>query len=128
MNISPSSKLKFESVIFNLSEGNPGAIRVLIDSMIVGPKIDPDNFAGPLGFILNLQSVGISGHFIWCLYKDVCGENLSEAIAMVRAVQLGIIGIDELIRRIANHDSSSLGPIFQKVQEELPNFRFDVET
>jgi len=127
MRISTKSELKFESIIFSLSKGNPGAIRVLIDSMSVGEKIDPDNFAGPLGFILNLQSTGISGHLIWCLYKDVCGENLAEAIAMVRAVQLGIISRNELLCRIVDQDSRNLGPIFQRIQEELPDFDFNIK-
>jgi hypothetical protein len=54
---------------YTLSEGNPGALRVLMELMNSGPS----------GFleVLGLDSRHLYGHHIWQVYKDVCGEDLA---------------------------------------------------
>lgn len=53
-------------LIADMSRGNPGATRVLVDlTRDFGP-----------GLMEPLQKSEIRGPEIWLLYKDVCGENM----------------------------------------------------
>jgi hypothetical protein len=121
MNNSYSEKNYSESVIFNLSEGNHGAIRVLMDSLINNEKIDPQNAWGALGFILNIAAMNIRGSRIWVLYKMV-GCDLVKATAIIRAAQLGIISRAELRRMIDFEDGACADALLCKVREVLEDF------
>lgn len=123
------SRLKLEmglnDMLFALGEGNPGAITVMMDSIKENKSIDPDNWAGPLGMILNLDMCGVYGSRIWGLYKRVCGERLPQTAAVLRAVQLGIIARMELDGAIDETMKLDVDKVCRKVAEELPNFKFD---
>lgn len=114
-----------EQLIFSTGEGNPGALRVILDSILVADKIDPDNAFGRFGFLANLQSLGLKGPLIWCLFKDVCGESLPKAIAMVRAAQLGIISQEELHDKINSGSRCDDHQIFDELLERLPKFNLE---
>jgi hypothetical protein len=120
------SKLKldmgFNDVLWTLSEGNPGAINVIMESMKHGEEIDPENHFKGWGFALHLDALGIYGGRVWMLYKDVCRENLAHAIGMVRSVQLGIIPIEELNQAIDGKGKIDVDAMMEKVREELPRF------
>lgn len=66
----------WEEAIKKISEGNPGALRVLIQcyqkSFLIGQFI-----------IAELDIKEIYGSHIWELYKDKCGEDLDEFILTV---------------------------------------------
>ena len=123
------SRLKLEmnlnDMVFALSEGNPGAVTVMMDSVRENKEIDPDNWAGPLGMVLNLDMCEVYGSRIWGLYKRVCGERLSRTAAMLRAVQLGIIARTELDAAIDETTKIDVEEVCRKVAEELPNFKMD---
>jgi hypothetical protein len=78
-------------IIHKMSEGNPGAITVLMMSMNHCAKIDKASAFGPISDILSLDTHGIYGSRIWMLFKDVCGERLPVMTAMLRACQLGYL-------------------------------------
>ena len=86
-----SLEMNYLDIIKVMSKGNPGAITVLMGLLAKGKKIDPDCFAGGHGHILLLDSYNIWEDRIWMFYKDLCGENLSRMIAVLRACQLGKI-------------------------------------
>jgi hypothetical protein len=46
----------FQSAIIKMSDGNPGALRVLLELFEHGNKIEPDAFSGRLAF-LNLDTL-----------------------------------------------------------------------
>lgn len=111
------------SAATKMSEGNPGARRVVADLMRNAEKIDPDNAMGGFGAILNLDSYGIYGSRIWMLYKDVCGEDMPRTLGVLRACQLGIISQSVLDTAIDNGGRGlDVEDAFKKVQERLPNF------
>lgn len=120
------SRLKLEmninDALFALSDGNPGAIKVLMDSMEHNERIDPDSGLGELGLILNLDQFGIYENRIWRLYKEVCGEDLPRTTAVVRAVQLGILPRETLDRAIDGEEDLDIELVTGKVKEELPDF------
>lgn len=122
------SRLKIDmntnDMLFALSEGNPGAITVMMDSVRENRDIDPDNWAGELGMILNLDMCEVYGSRIWRLYKDVCGERLPRTAAMLRAVQLGIIDRTELDAAIDTKKIDVDG-VCRRVADELPNFKMN---
>lgn len=114
------------SAITKMSEGNPGAATVLTRVMLDGSKIDPDAGHGQSIFILlGFDSRGIFGSRVWMLYKDVCRERLDHTIAMVRAVQLGILPEKVLDHAIDNRGQGlDVADICAQVKERLPNFNF----
>jgi hypothetical protein len=115
-------EMSFNDAVFALSDGNPGAIKVLTDSMRMHKQIDPDSGLGDLGLILNLDNFEIYGPRIWMLYKDLCGEDLPRTTAVVRAVQLGILPRETLDGAIDGNADIDIEDIARKVQEELPRF------
>ena len=110
-------------MFYAMSEGNPGALMVCMQMFKDGEAIDPHSFAGGLSPILSMDTHRIYGADIWMLYKDVCGEDLTKTLAVLRAVQLGIISEGDLRGAIANRDHA-LDPdqLLAAVQERLPRF------
>ena len=109
-----------------MSEGNPGALTVLLAMMNEGARIDPDGALGGLGAALSLDTHGIYGSRIWMLYKDVCGENLPMTLAVLRACQLGFITDGEMDRAIDNRgEGLDLEEIKEQVGGRLPAFSFE---
>ena len=106
-----------------MAEGNPGAITVLMQIMTEAERIDPDSFMGSFGAILSLDTQNIYGSRIWMLYKDVCGENITDTIGLSRAVQMGIISIATLNMAIDNYGKGlDVEDTMKKLRNDLPNF------
>lgn len=90
-----------EQVIATLSDRNPGALRVLCELSSTGPTIDPDARAlAPIAAMLDLDMMGIYGSDIWLLYKDICQSDITNMHAVLRGVQLGIVGRDAVTSAI----------------------------
>lgn len=112
-----------QGAVIKLSDGNPGAVNVLMQLLTTEEVIDPDSVLGPLGTILHLDSHGIYGSRIWMLYKDVCGENLNILVGICRAVQLGILGDSKLDHAIDNNGCGvNIEETMRAVKEQLPDF------
>lgn len=112
------------SAIMSLAEGNPGALTVLMRTMQEGGKIDPDaGYGEPFFIILSFDSLGLYGPKIWMLYKDVCKENLSKTLAMLRAWQLGFTTSEQVHHACDNHGAGlDVDALCARVKERLPNF------
>ena len=115
-------EMSFNDILWALSDGNPGAINVIIESMKHNEDIDPENAFKGYGFALFLDSLEIYGSRIWMLYKDVCRENLAHTIGVVRSVQLGIVPADELNQAINGEKKLDVMGTLEKVCKELPQF------
>ncbi len=114
-------------VFIKMCEGNPGAMSVLAQIMEHGEKIDPDNAFGGLGPILALDTHEIYGSNIWILFKDVCGQNIVHMIAMLRAIQLGLIPYGTMRDHIFGHAYMGLPytdfeALIASIRETLPDF------
>lgn len=109
----------FMDIMVKMSEGNPGAINVLMQLYKEVPNIDPQNILGGIGAILELDTLGVYGPRIWMLYKDVCGEDIANTNWMLRAWQLGIISEAELNKRIDNYGRDGVDEIIEKVMTKL---------
>jgi len=115
------------SIMTKMCEGNPGALTVLINLIKETERIDPDAAMGPYAHLLNLDSAGIYGPRIWVLFKDTCGQNLTEMIAVLRGWQLGFVSQEQLdvasSRDGARGQTSiNVSDILAKVKAELPKF------
>lgn len=111
--------------IVKMSEGNPGAVNVLMQLYLHGHEIDPDNLLGGPGVIFALDTNDIYGSDIWVLYKDVCDSDLTIVCALLRAIQLGFMAKGELLAAIATEgmpDSDRRDALIKQVKERLPNF------
>lgn len=110
------------SAIAKLSEGNPGAVTVLVDLFKTTPSLDPDAAFGGVAPLFTLDTMGIYGSKIWVLFKDCCGSSILGLQTVLRAYQLGILRryeIDEAMRDYTALDTTSL---LASVQKELPRF------
>lgn len=113
-------------VMTKMSEGNPGALSVLMQ-MLMDTKIDPDNAMGGLGNILMLDTYGIYGTDIYILNNDICNRDLVKTLAVLRATQLGMFSSKILKDACHRQDRSGkeLVPVeelYLKVKERLPKF------
>lgn len=112
-----------QDVMVKMSEGNPGALSVCMQLLTETEKIDPDNPLGGLSGILALDTLGIYGADIWVLYKDVCGEEIIDTMAILRGFQLGFITRLQLSQALQNRGSGiDINDILNQVKDQLPNF------
>lgn len=82
---------------------------------------------GPFGPLLILDSNGIYGGDIYILFADLCGKDPVKALAVLRAVQLGILDGAVLADACSRQDYSgrqmvNVDELYRKVKERLPNF------
>jgi hypothetical protein len=113
------------SATMKLCGGNPGAMTVCIQILEQSERIDPDNLLGGLGCLLSLDSHSIYGPQIWMLYKDVCKEDITKTIAVLRSVQLGLLSEEKLHIAINNYGTGiDVEELYNKVKDTLP--RFDI--
>lgn len=111
-----------QTALFKMSEGNPGGLTVMMQMMQHGDAIDPDGFMGGFGAIMWLDTYEIYGSRIWILYKDVCGCNLLNTFAMIRACQLGFISSTKLNNAIDGKEQVDVADFLQQVKNRLPAF------
>lgn len=110
-----------------MSDGNPGALNVLMDLFKIESSIDPDSALGGIGSILSLDSYGIYGSDIYILHNDICDRNISKMVAVLRAVQLGFFSAHKLREACSKQDRSGketvpVETLYNMVKERLPNF------
>lgn len=111
------------SATMKICEGNPGAMSVCVELFKNGDKIDPDAALGGLSCLLSLDTHSIYGSHIWMLYKDVCGENITKTIAVLRSVQLGFLSEEKLHAAIINRgDGIDVENLYDRVKIQLPKF------
>lgn len=113
-------------VVVKMSEGNPGAMSVLMQ-LLQPNDIDPDNSMGGLGVILSLDYYGIYGTDIYILNNYICDRDMVKMLAVLRATQLGLFDSNILKDACHRQDISgkSIVPVdelYLKVKERLPNF------
>lgn len=110
-------------IMVKLSEGNPGAVTVLMQMFAEGGKIDPQCAFGGLGGMIGLDTHGIYGSRIWMLFKDVCGENITKTLAILRAVQLGKLSDIEMQHAIDfRGEGIDVEKLVDVVKDELEEF------
>ena len=115
-------------IVNKMSDGKPGAMKVLLQILTKGNQIDPDS--GPMAgvhLVMTMDKIGIFGAKIWILYSDICEKSLPCTVAVIRAVQLGLLPESTLLEACSREDSSgrsiiSVVDICLQVSNELPNF------
>ncbi len=110
------------TIVQKMSEGNPGAVSVLMSILARGSSIDPDGALGGMGAVLSLDTHGIYRDRIWMLFKNVAGEDLEATLGVLRSVQLGILSDAEMQAAIDGAGSLDLTSVRTRLSERLPNF------
>lgn len=111
--------------ILALGGGNPGALHVCTFLMAVSSKVDPDAVPNGWAPLMTLDMLNVWEERIWYLWKDVCGEDSVNMVALLRACQLGIAGVTKPIIDTAIDDHiawKGLPALVDAVKERLPNF------
>ena len=110
-------------IVKALSEGNPGAINVMMMAMTESEIIDPDDAFKEFGLMMHLDMCGIYGSRIWLLFKDVCKTDIEKMIAVLRSCQLGFISQSTLNSAIDNYgEGIDVDDLVKQVKVRLPNF------
>lgn len=123
------------TAIMKMSGGNPGAVVAMAELARVAPAVDPDDMFGGFGPILGLDTHGIYESEIHQLFKDVCDQDATKVLTLLRGVQLGVLAESDLKRAIrGNHGygSADLLPItfaecIKGVREICPRFATGTE-
>lgn len=79
-------------LLFKMSEGNPGALRVCMELMQSGPQ-------GMLK-LLDLDDMNLRGSAIWVAYKDHCGEDIDKLVECLKSRD------SDMVRTVNNEDPS----------------------
>ena len=117
--------------IFELSEGNPGAVTVIANMMKIATRVDPQSWTKDLTPIIEFDEWNLAGSRIWMLFKDVCGQNPVAVFTLFRAVQLGFIPRETVLGKVEQHYTITAGHpldipgLYKQVKEKL--VRFDEE-
>lgn len=77
------------SVLMKMSEGNPGAIKALMDILEKGEAIDPQGALGAMGSIMLLDTWEIYGSDIYILWNDKCQCDCRKMLMIMRSCQMG---------------------------------------
>ncbi len=82
-----SGNMSMMDMLMVMSEGNPGALTVLMNML-----------NDPMGFIkvLTLDSLGIRGSKIWMLYKDCSGESMDKFYKTLDLLRGGAYSSEEI--------------------------------
>lgn len=112
-------------VISKMSDGNPGAINVMMQIVMRGEAIDPDDAFGALGTLFSLDNQDCYGSDIWVLYKDVANQDLVTMMGLLRAVQLGYLAgttLNNAINGSKPFTPEEVERLVQQVKDRLPAF------
>jgi len=118
----------FIDVASKMSNGNPGALNVLMDLMQpITNEIDPDNIMGWMGNILSLDTIGIYGGDIYVLMNDICENNVVKFVTILRSHQLGFLDGNVIRDACSRQDYSGkkmidIIDLHKKVKKQLPSF------
>ena len=98
------AKIKLTSTTFEvfaiLSDGNQGALSVIMEIKDKAKVIDPQAACGWWGALLGFDTYENYGTEIYILFNDQCNRDVSELLMLMRAVQLGLIA-PQRVRQIA---------------------------
>lgn len=123
---------KMSDMFMVMSDGNPGALTALLELFQNTARVDPDNFMREYGSILLLDMFEIYGTDIYILWNDICDRDIVNTIALIRAVQMGIISIELLKDICSRRDGSgksmiNVDEVYSKVSGQLSNFNRKIE-
>lgn len=122
----PMNEDSVASIVLGVSEGNPGAIEVLLHITKLHNVIDPDADMGSVWTFLRLLDIGLVGPKLWMLYKNVCGQSIPKMLAVLRGHQLGFVTKNQLLNAVENYGSGlDVEDVCLKVCAELPRFNLN---
>jgi len=107
------------TAMVKMAEGNPGAAAALMELYRDTPEIDPQSFAGGIGPMLDLDTLGIYGTDIYVLWNDQCRRDNRKMVMLLRANQLGFVPA-ERIKKLAG-DQMMTETISEKEWADIEN-------
>lgn len=111
-------------IVVALANGNIGAVNVCAQIMKVAAEVDPRSALGAFGPLFMFDTYGIYEDRIWMLYKDVCKQDIRKTIAMLRALQLGIVTATVMDHAIDHYgEGLDVDATCASVKERLPEFQ-----
>ena len=87
----------------NMSEGNPGALNVLMQLVNRSAKMELTNVCSLFDYFSRLDSLEVYGASIWILYKDICGEKIEVMVEVLNAVGNNTVSQMDITKSILTH-------------------------
>ena len=86
-----------KDVVLKMSDGNPGAIRVMADIL---NKYEQEG----LMFLLDLDDMNIRGSQIWIGFNDYCNEDLGKFVACIKDRDRSMVNEINRVGKSGNHN------------------------
>lgn len=127
----PGNYKDYAAVLIDFSDGNPGAIAVLMTLQESYAKIDPEAIFGPITTVLAFDRLGFYGPKIWIFFEDVCHQKPVNCLLWFRLLGLTQNAEAELKDIIEKIESGKKNPrdlvinyqdLFTQVQAAVPTF------
>ena len=115
--------MPIKDYISQLSEGVTSAFILMLRSTIEGAQVDPDSAFGEFTPLFLLDQYGIYGEDAVTMYETVCGSDIEDFIAVLRAVQLGLLSRTVLHHALNNNgEGVCIEDVRGAVRKRLPHF------
>jgi hypothetical protein len=83
-------------MISAVSGGVPGTLAVIAGITAEYRKVDPDNTMGIFGYLLTMDAFQVYDGDLWNIHSRLCEMQIVKTIAILRALQLGILTTKEI--------------------------------
>lgn len=121
-------KMNLMEAVQAVSNGIPGTIAVLARVMKEYPKYDPENSMGIFGYIFTMDMFQIYDEGLWIIHSRLCDMQIVKTIAILRALQLGLITPREINNLLqSNLVSLDFLILITEIRTKVPNFAQDYE-
>ncbi len=119
--------MSMPEAFFAMSDGNPGALNVLIAMGTQVPVIDPANVFAQLAGMMLLDGAGIYGSRIYLLHNDLCDRSMVKVVTILRCIQMGLIpreGVYEWLDQCDTGPTPSINfeSYYSALKVKLPDF------
>ena len=105
-------KDSLKDILMKMTLGNPGSVYCLMELVTRTSDIDKSKNKFQdirnMEYLKELVDLNIVGTDIDALYKDICGKDLPSVIAVLKAVQLGLISKEVIQDACSRRDNTGV--------------------
>lgn len=88
----------FNDILINMSEGNPGSLRVLFEIL----KAKENDIITSLEAFSTLNDMKLYGAHLYMLWNDCCGNDINKTLLVIQKYREGKITDNDINERIRN--------------------------
>lgn len=89
---------RLNGILINMSEGNPGSLRVLFEIL----EAKKNDILASLEVFSTLNAMRLYGAHLYMLWNDCCGNDINKTLLVIQKYREGKITDDDINERIKN--------------------------